>query len=448
MSAEDDFDPKAYLREKAGGDFDPKAYLAAKATPATPEGPSGIDALARGAGQGITAGFQDEASAATAPVMDRVFKHLPDWMMGTENRPPDSEFSAKAYRERRDYERSKDSAAQSAHGGLYLAGQLAGGLASTPLVPGGLAGAVGYGAASGLGGSEADVTKGELARAALDTGIGATVGAAAHGLAAGAGALANRFGGRAAAIEEGLAQSAANKAAGGKGGTATAASEAGRSSADVARQLDKIELYKGSAPDIYKQMVDSGSVQKLEREYMEKIAEELPGKVSARNAAKAAYADAIRSEPDRAAQIFDESMSVTGALRPLAKSLKKYAIRTGVGAALGAAGGGMSGHGREGAAIGAAGLNLAMAPTVIKHATSPAVRRLALSLAAKGLGFAAQEGPERVLEAGAVPMVEGLAPELPWLQDAIRAAAEADREKGPDAMASSYLPPNLGRRTR
>lgn len=183
-----DFDPDAYLASKAaaapapaaGGDFDPDAYLRAKARALSAEmarpdrrAVGTAEAAGRGFLQGASMGFGDELTGAAEALL-----------------------TDKKYAQARDESRFENQQAQDQHGFAYGAGQVAGGVASglatAPLLPaaGTLGSAVGggalVGAASGLGSSEADLTKGDALGALRDTAIGGAVGAAggavAHGL--------------------------------------------------------------------------------------------------------------------------------------------------------------------------------------------------------------------------------------------------------------------------
>lgn len=130
--------------------------------------PSELESAARGAAQGVTLNYSDEAAGAVAALLDAVKKR------GTEDLPED-------YRRERDESRALNTAAEKANPKSYMAGELGGG-AATLLVPG--AGEVtaaklaALGAMQGLGRSEADLTEGDLGGAALDTGKGAAVGLA------------------------------------------------------------------------------------------------------------------------------------------------------------------------------------------------------------------------------------------------------------------------------
>lgn len=125
----------------------------------------GLEAAALGAGQGATLGFSDEAAAAM------------DWLagkLGVGNPLLTQLGQPETYQEFREYYRRRLAEAQRQNPKSYIAGQLAGAVA----VPGsGLGATVAQGAAAGLGGSEADLTKGEVGKAAIDTGLGAGTGA-------------------------------------------------------------------------------------------------------------------------------------------------------------------------------------------------------------------------------------------------------------------------------
>jgi hypothetical protein len=138
------------------------------------------EALLHGAEQGVTAGFFDEAQGGMEGLGTAIgLKGLGGAMKDIQLQKPNLDWEAikKAYTERRDSERSKVHQAQNDHGGMFLAGNLAGALA----IPGAgsIKGATALGAATGLGTSNADLTDGDLGnvgKAALDTGVGAATG--------------------------------------------------------------------------------------------------------------------------------------------------------------------------------------------------------------------------------------------------------------------------------
>jgi hypothetical protein len=198
------FDPDTYLKEKAGG-FDPDAYLKQKADTGGPAAyvpnaadagePSRLEAFLRGGGQGATFGFGDEWGGVI-PAIAQAITH------GETDKDGHPLSAADVYREYRDETRAKNAAAEKAHGGYYLGGNVAGGLLTAPLLPGGAAakGALGaakaatlgsalrtgaaLGAVSGLGASNADLTTGDggqYLRAAGDTALGTVAGTAFGG---------------------------------------------------------------------------------------------------------------------------------------------------------------------------------------------------------------------------------------------------------------------------
>ena len=103
-----------------------------------------------------------------------------------------------AYTQVRDAMRQEAESAQAQHPKTFFAGELAGGLATTPVLPGAQVKTLGQlvktgaalGAAGGLGGSDADLTRGEYGRAAGHTALGGLTGALGTALGYGAGKAA------------------------------------------------------------------------------------------------------------------------------------------------------------------------------------------------------------------------------------------------------------------
>lgn len=125
------------------------------------------EALVRGGVQGATAGFSDEIYGGLGAIASPVQVLGSDDKMGK---------LKQLYQQYRDLERQKNEIADKEHQKSYLAGNVIGGVAGLGKVGAGIKGAMALGAASGLGTSNADLTEGEFGRAAIDTGIGATVG--------------------------------------------------------------------------------------------------------------------------------------------------------------------------------------------------------------------------------------------------------------------------------
>jgi hypothetical protein len=133
---------------------------------------STADAALRGAAQGFTGDFADEAYGVVGALVNPTNS--------------DKDF-ADRYRDSRDYARGRDANAAQQHGKVFAGSKIAGGIGSAALVgpaAATLKGAAGLGAVSGFGGSEADLTKpsvDNVAQAALDTGLGGVGGAAGYG---------------------------------------------------------------------------------------------------------------------------------------------------------------------------------------------------------------------------------------------------------------------------
>lgn len=152
---------------------------AAALTPAAPakEQPGRLEALARGAKQGVTFGFGDELSGALDYVLSG----------GKEG----------SYTKGRDEARANDAAAKEAHGGYFTAGEVGGGIASS-IVPGvgelgGLVKGAGFaanavrgagaGILSGIGNSESTDVAGIAKDAAISGLAGGAVGGVVGGIA-------------------------------------------------------------------------------------------------------------------------------------------------------------------------------------------------------------------------------------------------------------------------
>lgn len=184
----------------AGGDALDRWMAAQGAAGSLPEAapPSTREAVARGALQGASLGFGDEAAAAIDTVASKIPGVRSFAQMFQDASLPRVDNPDLSYSERRDAYRKKNKAAQEEHPYAYGAGELAGGIATSPLLPGGAA-ATGVkmgakaaalaaakagataGAIQGLGSSEADLTKGDVAGALRDTRNSALAGAAFGG---------------------------------------------------------------------------------------------------------------------------------------------------------------------------------------------------------------------------------------------------------------------------
>lgn len=167
------------------------------AKPAPP--PSAAASGARAALSGFAGNFDDEASGAISAAGRTVgVKNLgtwkpfnPDSHLETDAPTLDPSKLMESYRQNRDAARKEQHADEQAHPVISTVANAAGMVAN----PGMRAlGAAGMGATQGLGGSEADLTKGEAGGALADTGKGALYAYLGGKMAEGAGKLAPKLG--------------------------------------------------------------------------------------------------------------------------------------------------------------------------------------------------------------------------------------------------------------
>lgn len=144
-------------------------------------------AALKGAEQGVTLGFWDELQggvegAGRAVGLKGLGGPVKDISLQSPNGLDASKFSA-AYQERRDQLRGEDAQAKAEHPGAHFAGNLAGGIVPSLLVPGSttIGGAAatgaGIGGLAGLGSSEAKTVGGLAVDTAIGTALGGTIGA-------------------------------------------------------------------------------------------------------------------------------------------------------------------------------------------------------------------------------------------------------------------------------
>lgn len=124
------------------------------------EEPSQLESAVRGAAQGASLGYADEATGLGEAAVT----------------PSDWEDFVNKYKQHRDESRANYNKAEKAHPLTYGVGTLAGGVAASPLLA--ELGPVALGAGAGLGTSDADLTEGDVTGALKDTGKGAALGAA------------------------------------------------------------------------------------------------------------------------------------------------------------------------------------------------------------------------------------------------------------------------------
>jgi hypothetical protein len=162
----------------------------------------GTESAARGALQGLSMGFGDEASAAIAaalPFMDR------EAAQGATLR--------ERYQNAREFYRGRNTAAEKANPGTYLAGEMGGAVLGAGKFGASLPSAAGQGVARGLGYSSAN----DAAGLASDTALGGALGVAGHGagqlVGKAAGSVANRAARLAGSARDRAGSQAANEVA-------------------------------------------------------------------------------------------------------------------------------------------------------------------------------------------------------------------------------------------
>jgi len=143
---------------------------------------SKTESVLRGAGQGVTAGFQDDLSALIEPGVNL----LMDKLTGRKGAEAVSNLPEESFTKRREGYREENAEAQAANPTSYLLGQL-GGMAPSMAITGGstlggqMAAGAGMGAVTGAGFSEQE----DLEGIAQDAGIGAAFGGLSPALIAG-----------------------------------------------------------------------------------------------------------------------------------------------------------------------------------------------------------------------------------------------------------------------
>lgn len=153
--------------------------------------PSQLEAGLRGAAQGASFGFEDELTGAAGALgsmlgssgVDKIESTHPEVQAQIDQLAGPNKSFGDLYTESRDEERLKNEASSKANPGTFLASEIAGGVAN-PITraAGTLKGALGVGATQGLGGSQADLTEGDVPGAAVDTALGSGLGAVGYGV--------------------------------------------------------------------------------------------------------------------------------------------------------------------------------------------------------------------------------------------------------------------------
>lgn len=213
------FNPDKYIQSKASGSkgFDPDAYLS-NSSNKDDSGPSETESGLRGMASGATGGFDDEIIGAIGGAGRLAgIKNLGSWKPLDKNShlektsaPLTKEEILSAYRDNRDAARDEQRLDMETNPVSTVTGNIAGAIVSPlskikakqvmgPLTKGqtfanGLKTAALQGGVYGAGGSDSDLTKGEIGRAATDTAVGAFTGAMVPTVVAGAGKAGSAVG--------------------------------------------------------------------------------------------------------------------------------------------------------------------------------------------------------------------------------------------------------------
>ncbi len=222
----------------------------ARATGQRVHEPGSIEAVARGAAQGATLGFADEIAGGIGSMAEGLADLTkPEFYEGKVKQ----RSMADAYREKRDAYRADDELAKEGHKGAFIGSELVGAAATAPFMgptrsigQAVLAGAK-MGAASGLGGSKADLTEGDIGGAAADTAIGAGIGGLAgagaygltKGISRGVQEVRQRFGGESSKVKAAAENVAREVASHADDPSLIGRNETVRTSTEKARELVK-----------------------------------------------------------------------------------------------------------------------------------------------------------------------------------------------------------------
>jgi len=376
---------------------------------AAPEEPSALEAWTRAAHQGATFGFADEAKGALYALGDAV------------------QGKGFDYAKRRDEERAADEAARAAHPDLSMVASVGGTIGSS-LIPGlggagkgaSLVRAVGagaaLGAAQGLGSSEADLTKGEVGRAALDTGLGGLIGGAAGGLGHGLGKAAEWLGDKAAGGVRG-AESDAAAAAWAKAQKAyrTAKSALGGEAAAGLNAVDQAEKIVANQSGHYTPALIAEAAQWLQSPEVAALRQRAAGNVleAGQNRLPGSLATAEQVFAQAKQGLQPQAVEAAGAesleepfkrqIWPRVVNYASRAIPPIVGASVGGIPGAILGFG-AGAVMGNPGTSLANAMR------NPAVRRMAWQAVQSGTNALGKFGPalQRAATQGGIGMAHAL----------------------------------------
>lgn len=362
----------------------------------------GTDALARGVGQGATLGFADEMAGGVGGASD---------YLGAKLRGDQAVFG-ELYTKNRDESRALDAKYRAAFPKEFTGGEIGGG-ALLSLAPGvgalnaaktarqAIAGGTALGMLTGAGSSEADSLEGVAKDTAIGGTLGGGLGGLAHGGAKAVGAVGRYAEGKLSAVAEKLKAMGVDVES---AITRTGRSEAGNAATDAYKQASHMRNF---VPESEWTPAERELVDKLEKELGQKARAKLPESAAAKDAKAAAYRELIDSEEQRAADYAAQKGSAAELKKQAGDRLRRYAIRSAVGAGAGAL---VGGDAKSAAMGGTAGLAFApMVNSFRRLATLPATQRMAYgALANLGAVEPALQAAGRANTLALEPEVEAL----------------------------------------
>lgn len=311
------FDPDAYLAAPVApkATFDPDAYVAQPTAPR--ESADAPEAFFRGAGSGVTLGFNDEVNGGIQALIAKA--------MG------DPRGLGALYSVNRNTFRREDEAAEAEHPTASLLGNVLGGSVVAPLLPGGQAKTLGQimktgaalGGVSALGSSTAELTPGRatpqsVGRAGLDMTVGLGVGAGASALGYGVQrvgeGIGGWMGGRAAArANAATARNAENAEAKALEEVLQGSQKSAAANADLNRQTERIRNGQEALAELGITFTpeQQAAIKAAEAKSAQKALERLPASVSESDAAAAALQEALANRSARAAEFTEQGANST-----------------------------------------------------------------------------------------------------------------------------------------
>jgi hypothetical protein len=386
----------------------------ATAPEVTPSGPKvdKLGSLGRGAAQGATFRFGDEIQGAVQALGRTLTEPEKKW----------ADF-ANTYAGERDAARGVDKAARESNPGTYIAGNMAGALATAPLVAGkaaaggstlmralaaAKAGAT-LGAITGAGNSDANTLGGVAGDTLVGAGTGAALGGGLSAIGSGVSGIANKLkglaGGRIAAADEAIANRATSEI------SAEQASRAGkygglRQTENKAilnlLQREQSGMLDDTNRAALEQLKQSGRVGEALNESARNDLEFLATRTPEVSAAKQAMSEGADTMPQAIQDRITELGSPAEAKAQILARLKRYGMPA-LGSTVGTAIGGPVG-GAVGALAGAG--TRPMVRSIMNGMQNPAIQKQVFGAIQRGAGALSSSVPATEAELRAAALVQ------------------------------------------